>query len=273
MFMSVKKSGVLSKKELDFISENLDFSDEVLAEQLGRNVETISKHRKKILADRHIMGDMDMSAWDLKSRPFWENLQHQFLPREIKVFEYEWNRIIQQFNEDLLATEELQVYALITTGILLSRNLEERKQAAEQLERLNNLLQLKYRIPEGERDMMWQQETYDLENQVAAIRASSKSNTDERVKLEGQRSSYLKDLKATRDQRLQKSTEGTVSWTALLRQLEDEEVRKTEGRYAGLIDLAAQKEVDRLSDYHTYDDLGIDRPILNAETVLKDEGE
>ena len=81
----------------------------------------------------------------------------------------------------------------------------------------------------------------------------------------------LKQLKATRDQRL-KNIEGMKSsfsaWIKTI--LDDSYLRDELGTHMEKMRVATENEIKRLSEYFTYQDGGVDQPIYNADTAMCD---
>jgi hypothetical protein len=146
--------------------------------------------------------------------------------------------------------------------------MKERKRHIEETERLQELVNKEYDKPDDQRDIA---KLSNLETQLGFARNSLANYTNEYTKLLGEQQKIGKDLKATREQRIKRIEEGKSSWTALIRMLEDEEVREREGREAELIKLATDKAKETLYDYHQYADKKLDKPFLTPESVLQDE--
>lgn len=264
------KAGRVTKDEIEYISKNLDKSDKELAEILKKSPAIIKGHRSKLLAKGN-MGADEYPAFNIRSRPWFKGLSKKFTPLEQETFIWEWDKIISQFRGDVSHTEELQITSLVETIILLDRNLEERKDSVQQMERLGKLLENLYDIPEDSRGPTWQSDVSNTEGNIAAIRACGKANTDERVKLEKNKVDYLEGLNSTRAARNVLDTR--QSWSALLKQVEDEEFREREGKQAELIHMASLKELDRLQKPIMYNEddpvHSVDYPVLTPELVTK----
>ena len=78
-------------------------------------------------------------------------------------------------------------------------------------------------------------------------------------------------MKGTREQRKRNTEDAKTNFSAWLKQLDDREVREREGVNMEIHRIAADKAVERLSEYHKYEDGSIDQPFLNADTVKDDE--
>jgi 5-hydroxyisourate hydrolase-like protein (transthyretin family) len=81
----------------------------------------------------------------------------------------------------------------------------------------------------------------------------------------------LKDLKGTREQRKRNSEDAKTNFSAWLKQLDDPEVRKREGIDIEINRIAADKSIEEMSEYHTYEDGSVDQPFLNANTIKEEE--
>jgi hypothetical protein len=269
------KRGKFSEEELNFIKQNVaKKSIDQIAMYLDRNPKTVRKYVDNLdIAHK----DMTPEEFDnvvlrnkLHSREYWAEVLLQFTDREIKYFENLWVKLIKQFREDILPTEELQIKQLITTDILMNRCMVERKRSLEEIERVDSFLTEEYIKPLGERNI---ERIMNLEQQLSLVRGSQSTYTTEYTKLSKEYKDIAKDLKATRDQRLKRIEDGKSSWIGLIRMLEDEDVREREGLDMEVMSISADKVLDELSEYHTYNDGKVDRPIMTPEVVLEKEKE
>ena len=247
------KRGKFSEEELNFIKQNVRTkSVDQIAHYLDRNPKTVRKHIENLdIAHK----DMTPEEFDnlslrnkLHSREYWTEVKRQFTEREISYFEKIWVKLIKQFREDILPTEELQIKQLITTDILMNRSMVERKRSLEEIERIDVVLLEEYAKPLGERNT---ERIMNLEQQLSLVRGSQSTHTNEYTKLSKEYKDLAKDLKATRDQRLQRIEDGKTSWIGLIRMLEDEDVREREGIDMEVMALSADKAMDELSEYHS----------------------
>ena len=206
----------------------------------------------------------------LRNRAYWKEVEKQLTDNELAYFESIWVDLVQQFREDVLPTEELQIKQLITTEILINRSMVERKRCMQDIERLDDFLQEEYARPVGERNA---DRIMNLETQLSMARSSQTSYTNEYTKLSNESKALSKDLKATRDQRLKRVEDGKTSWIGLIRMLEDEAIRDREGRDLELMRIASENSIDKLTEYHTYEDKMVDMPILTPDIVLKKDKE
>jgi len=144
------KKGRISKEEENFIRENIDLDCNQLAIELDRDPDSILGFIKKKVAK----GDLPAPSWlggrqdeekayyDLTRRPYWSELKLQFTEGELKLFQYHWARIISQFKDDVIPTEELQVVDLIKLELLMNRGLKYNKDNIEQISALEALISI-----------------------------------------------------------------------------------------------------------------------------------
>jgi hypothetical protein len=107
-----------------------------------------------------------------------------------------------------------------------------------------------------------------MERQTASLRASTESLNKDYRELQTKKNSMLKEMKATREQRvkrLEDSKQNFTSWMAYL--ITNPDVASSYGSEMEKMRLAMEKEKARLSEYHTYNDKTVDQPFLTPDTV------
>lgn len=267
-----KKRGQLSLTEEKYIKDNINTSSiEEIAEFLNRNPPPIQKFVEKnnLLQSKEDRADTEILKVKLRSKSFWGEVCKQFDEEsgELSYFENTWVNLIKQFREDVLPAEELQIKQFITIDILINRSMKERKRHISETEKLQKQVDFEYSIPESNRDTA---KLANLETQLSFARNSIASYTNEYTKLLSEQQKISKDLKATREQRIKRIEDGKSSWTGLIRMLEDEDIREKEGRQLEILKMATDQFKNALYDLHEYQDHELDRPILNADSVLRD---
>ena len=268
------KKGRISKDEEKFIKDNLELGFEVLATELDRNPESILGFIKKKIAK----GDFETPFWlsettsneeqaqfDLQFRPYWTELKQQFTEDELKLFQYHWARIISQFRDDVIPTEELQVVDLIKLELLMNRSLKHNKENIEQITAFDALIAAERARDPDQQD---RDTIYNLERQVASLKASQESLNKDYRELQSKKTSMLKEMKATTEQRvkrLEDSKQNFTSWLAHL--VSNPDIAREYGVEIEKMRLAMNKEQERLSQFHKYQDETVDQPFLTPDTV------
>ena len=110
--------------------------------------------------------------------------------------------------------------------------------------------------------------TFNLERQIAVLRAAQESLNRDYKDLGMKKGAMLKDMKATREQRIKRledSKQTFIGWVTDL--MVSPEKRHELGIEMEKMRLAMHKEKDRLSAYHQYQDGLVDQPFLTPETT------
>tara|TARA_B100002019_G_scaffold284091_1_gene291295 strand:- start:778 stop:1587 length:810 start_codon:yes stop_codon:yes gene_type:complete len=266
------KKGRISKQEEIFIKENLELGYKAIATELDRDPDSLLDFIKRKVAK----GKFESPSWlntdsseqkeyDLTFRPYWGELKQQFTEEELELFKYHWSRIISQFKDDVIPTEELQVVDLIKLELLMNRALKGNKDNLEQINALDALITAeRQRDP----DQIDTESLFNMERQVASLKASQESLNKDYRELQTKKNTMLKDMKATREQRVKRFEDSKTSfpgWLAYL--VSNPEVAQGYGLEMEKMRLAMQKEADRLSKFHKYTDGMVDQPFLTPDTV------
>ncbi len=251
----------LSKSEKDYILKYYkDKSPAELAKYTGRTVEFIEQWIKNNTQPITLATDQ----FTLRTSPKWKILQGQFDADELREYERLYLKYLEQFGEDLVATEETQIDHLVQTELFRYRLMTRRRLFIDRQKNLEKLIQERMRAEEF--DAIPQ-----LENQLHSAQNMERDATKDVGDLEKKHQSLLEDLKATRKQR-QTETKG-ASFLGLIKQLQKEEMVEREAKQKALFERASTAEFVRLASEHKYADGQIDRPILNADTVGFDNKE
>lgn len=266
------KTGRISKPEESYICDNINLGYRKIAQVLDRNPDSVLDFIKRKIAKGEIKKpdwandqSEDQAKYDLTFRPYWTELKQQFTDEELKLFQYHWARIISQFQDDVIPTEELQVVDLIKLELLMNRALKGNKENIEQISALESLILIeRQRDPDQvDRDML-----FNMERQVASLKASQESLNKDYRELQTKKSTMLKEMKATREQRVKRfedSKSSFVGWMSYL--ISNPEITHSYGVEMEKMRMAMIKERDRLSQYHKYTDDTIDQPFLTPDTI------
>ena len=258
------KKGRLSKEEMRFISISIDsMTVDDIAKKLDRDIESIDNFIKRKL--KKGLSIEEEVAYELEDRPYWTELQSQFTYDELELFKYHWTRIIAQFKDDVFPTEELQVVDVIKLEILMNRCLKSNKDNLNEMNTIEKLIRDERALDKDQRD---QDYLMNMERQMAALRASQESLNRDYRELQSKKAAILREMKGTREQRIKRledSKQSFTSWVAML--MQDPETLKRYGIEMEKMRLAMQKESERLSAFHKYEDGQVDQPFLTPDTV------
>ena len=263
------KKGRFSKTEQEFIRENhKEMSIHEIATHLDSDPDSIESYVKQKIGNTTLDEREIEALHDLQSRPFWKDLQKQFSEDELQSLLYHWGRIITQFRDDVLPTEELQIIDAIKLEILMNRALIGQQTNMKDIGRYEEQVTEEKGKPLEIQDKDY---IFNLERQVAVCRAAQESLTREYKDLQTKKASMLKDLKATREQRIKRLEDSKQTFIGWVRNLmSNPEVRRELGVEMEKMRLATNVEADRLTEYHKYEDGMIDQPFLTPDSVKED---
>ncbi len=260
------KKGRFSKTEQKFIKENYkNLSAQQIGTQLDRDPASIDSYIEDKLGKTNKHAKELQASYELKSRPFWKDLQKQFSAEELETILYHWGRIIGQFRDDVLPTEELQILDAIKLEVLMNRALITQQSNMENIRIYQEEVTLEKRksLEIQDKEMI-----YSIERQIAVCRAAQDTLTRDYKDLQTKKASMLKDLKATREQRIKRledSRETFIGWVQNL--MTNPEIRQELGIEMEKMRMAMNKEAERLSEYHTYEDKNVDQPFLTPDSI------
>lgn len=268
--MSDKDSKKFTVDEVDYIIKN---KDKLSCKEMGAHL----KRRPSIIQD-YIVQNLGVARMEqlkidikaqLKTRPFYGDLQKQFDKDELKTFEEQYTKMYAQFKDDVFHTEEMQILDIIKISIMCDRILIGQGAIRRQMEQIQYAILTEKEQPKG----LWNFEYLSsLERQLATMLGSMKNMSDEYQSLMKQKSDLLKAIKGTRDQRVKHIEDSKQTFTALMTRLtENSEFRKQVGLEMEKYRLAAKAEYDRLGTAIRYEDGVVDRPLLNSDTVMRND--
>ena len=261
------RKGRISKKETAYIEANMgQLSPEDIAKNLDRDpasIEDFIKRKFKIG-----LSSEEEAAFQLESRPYWSELKQQFSDPELELFKYHWTRVISQFKDDVIPTEEIQVVDLIKLELLMNRCLKVNKSNMDQINTFEELVRDERALDPDQQDM---DTIINLERQVASLRAAQESLNRDYRDLQTKKNSMLKEMKATREQRVKRYEDSKHSFTGwLIHLISNPDLAQAYGVEMEKMKLAMEKEGDRLGQFHQYEDGQIDQPFLTPDNVKED---
>ena len=255
---------------MEFIESNhkkMSVTD--IARTLERSIPSIKNYIEKKIGDGKTLETKQLRAeYDITSRPYWKEIERQFNKDEIPLFIFHWEKTISQFKDDVLPTEELQIVEMIKMEILMNRMLKKQKQTSDDIADIEDKIRKEQLKPTASRDMpMLGLLGQQLSMFYQAHQAASKEFQD----MSSRKLKILENLKATRNQRYAKIENSRQTFLGFLTSiLSDKEKRKEWGILIEKRRQAAEQEMKRLGEYHTYIDGTVDQPLLTPESVKND---
>ena len=273
MTQKTRKKGKFSLKDEEFIFNNVaDLSIQEMADALNRTEETV-----KNFVDKHNLAAKNTSEDEkhrlrllekLKNSPYYTWIVKQLDEDEVKYFTESWISFMQQLNEDVLWTEELDIKEMIKLDIMLSRCSKNRKNVEELYYKTELDLDKELSLDKDSRD---QDMIARLEVRLNGCQKALDDYTKETATLLQEVDKISKRLKTNRNERVKKIETANSSWAGYLRALEDDKFRLNEGREMELMRLAKDKAKQELSQYHTYIDGEVEQPFLTPDTVMEED--
>lgn len=276
------KTGRFSKDELEFIRKNIkEIGLAATAKALNRDPETVQKYAlREGISFGTVSEEKALQVHiqeELEHSPEIALLKDEFSDRELDYFKFRYAKLMAQFKNDVFASEETQIHQLIKFEILMNRNLRSTKKAVAQMRQLEaRIMELHSTKQDGEElDLASKNLLNTLENQLLSLRNSQGSKSVEFVRLQEKHAAIMKDLKATREQRMTRIENSKSSIITLLKEFREREFQELAGKQMVIMEAALRKETERLGSLHKYEDGNIDRPILSVDTldISKEESE
>ena len=208
-------------------------------------------------------------ANELKAKPYFRELKHQFTDDELEMFEFHFKKMWSQFKDDVFHTEEMQIIDTIKLEILMNRILKSQQDNQVEISEYERFVQQEKAVDKDQRDM---DHIMQLERQIAVLRASQETLSKDYKDLQARKATMLKDLKGTREQRIKAIEDSKQTFASLVKQIAtDSDFRTRIGLDMEKMRLAAEKEKERLSEYHEYEDGTVDQPFLTPETLIRNK--
>lgn len=270
-----KKRGALSEAEKLAIRGMVkECTISEIADALNRTAEPILKYiSEQKLSCKDMEGveaERIVLKYKLHARPYFTDVKAQLTDEELKTFEYNWIRFIEQFNNNVTHTEELQIKEAIIVQILINRTLVEKKNQIETITRLQNDISRETSMSPELRD---EARLLILETSLISAKAALAAYIGEYTKLFDKLNAIMRELKSTRDQRFKQVDDNRGTWAAVIKQLDEEEFRKSMSENMEIMKVAKERAKKNLQENHVYLDGKIDVPLLTPEYIesLEDE--
>lgn len=264
------KKGRFSNEEMEFIEANAEvLSVDQIAARLDRDPDSVKDWIGKKIGFSAKQKKEAEVANELKSKPYYRELKHQFTDEELDMFEFHFKKMWSQFKDDVFHTEEMQIIDTIKLEILMNRILRSQQENQTEISTYERLVQGEKAVDKDQRDMDY---IMQLERQIAVLRASQETLSKDYKDLQARKATMLKDLKGTREQRIKAIEDSKQTFASLVKQIAtDGDFRRKIGIDMEKMRLAMEKEKERLSEYHQYEDGTVDQPFLTPETLIKDK--
>lgn len=244
-----------------------------IAAELGRTEAIVAKWISANMPRASLAGarPKDEIKSELKRGLKWQYLREELTENEVVYFEERYSEYVQQFREDILPTEEDQIFSMIKLDIAIHRNRKDVARMRSVIEQLE--ADWKDLPRERERDDVQRARAREIEQLLGNYRNAERGLEDAWLKQSKEIRSLQEELKATRQQRVSRVESARESFVEVLKNLADPEFRRRTGIDAEFARAATDKEEKRLTGWHRFADGKLDQPILTAETALEESGD
>lgn len=266
------RKGRLDLSEQQYIKDNIkSMHYETIASILDRDPKSVKLWIQQNLGFT-ASDKKEVEAYnELKDKAYWRELESQFNEDELEMFVFHWKKMWSQFKDDVFHTEEIQIVDTIKLEILMNRCLKAQNDNIRQVSELEQIKiedSKKINSLEGRDKEEAYRDLANIDRQIAVLIASREALSRDFKDLQTKKSSMIKDLKGTREQRIKAIEDSKQTFSALIKKIIlDSEFRHDTGVEMEKMRLAMDKERERLSETHQYEDNISDQPFLTPETV------
>lgn len=264
-----KKVGNLNESERRYIIDNhKKISQEQIAEDLNRTPELIKRHlMQKGLYVEKTTDEIEQEnrlKMVLYNLAYWPTIIASYDDEEIKLYEDNWLSIVKQLNEDVTYTEHLFIQDWIILILARHRILSQTK------EEINLQREMKARVAELEtsedpEDIIMAK---GLRESLMMMQGANDQHVSALDKLQKEIKYISGKIKGDRETRRKIETSADTYW-GYIALLDDEKYKTDESYMAEIGRLAQEKAKEDLMSLTEYIDKTVDYPLLNWETVEK----
>lgn len=209
----------------------------------------------------------------LRSTIAWRHLTEEFDPKEVRYFEEKYLAYKEQFQEDLMASEDAQLFKAIKAELLMHRNLVQQRRVQGEIDRLEAERDEALRAVKGDPTRLSEDERARLlviDTFLRDAYEDKQGRANEYDKLDKAHGEVMRSLKATREQRFARVENSKRTFLDVVRMFCERDAADRADRQLDQVRRARDKELARLGAVHQFADGAFDRPILSADTVLAD---
>lgn len=200
---------------------------------------------------------------NLMNKAFFSQLKRQFSSNEMEFFKREWVDCINQFNSDLLPTEESELKDMIVFEIMKHQALQRNMDLKLKYEQLNRTLAKVEAMTVPDFNLLTQ-----IRTQMEICERQSSQNMSHFKDLTQKSMVARESLAASRQQRINVIQDARANFTEWLRAIQEHEIRTKIAREMELLKMAVNKEEGRLGSFTVFPDQKVDIALLNSETVF-----
>lgn len=258
------KTGRFTKEEKRFIVENLGtMMAESIAKALNRRTENVQREIDKQTA--MVKPPAEIVAEKKRSKA-WDLLQKEFTSEEIKFIGQEYQRLIEQFHQNITPSEEIQLLDYVKMSVLVTRSNTQKKDLLEHIDETEKTL--KEFAANNKSELKVNPEVMKIygtiQDTLASLEKAMSMKTDEFCKLQKQKDDILKSLKGTRDQRMKHSVD-SGKFLTILEQYREVQNQEMESKHVELIRRSKEDIKKKWQEPFKYVTGEVDQPLMTPD--------
>ncbi len=284
-----KPLGPLSIDEKKFIEIHClqdNWTDRRIAEELGRDILTVSKYRKKVGIHKGSKGSLKTEIKDIvktsinkqnlddaqkiqahkntfKRTNRYKALQKQLSETDLEVFVERWGSYSLQF-EDMSESEQDILEILISLKLRMEDNRKDYKNAQEYEAELKTKLAGRM---DKDLDLENEADRFIYEMMMSNNRAKQELNKDYR-ETTNKYENYAKMMNATREQRESQQRVGADTFLSLVRMMNDTQRRQEVGIYNERMKLATANKKNQMKKAYKFADGSIEPLLMDGSDYV-----
>lgn len=273
------KKGRFTLDEMDQIRSLREHGYTVneVAERLNRDPISVDAWIEKNIGKNPEQREEIELANELRSTPYYRELQRQFDSDDVELFEMHWKELWHQFKNDVFHTEVMQIMDLCKLEVLMNQKRRSVRVNDLRVDQVYEELQQERGTQASTPEQIQERrETIALLNrQIDSIKAGNSSLESDYKDYQKQKNDILKAIKGTRDQRIKEVESSKDTWQGMLKRiLTDPKYRDEFAKQWEKVRIASEKKKVDMAKPIEYEDGNVDSPILRPEdfdNVLDDE--
>lgn len=256
------KGGKLDLKEKTFIKLNSGtMTIEAMSKKLNRTPSIIETFLEELGA-----GGVQVSETldALRKGHEYALLKEEFNEKELKIFEKKYSEWVGQFQDDITSSEKNQIFNAIKYEILMSKTLQRNKKTEEEIASLEK--EIEYLKSDAEMDNDKREKRIkDIRDYKRDIWTNLSANIGVYERHSKMYMEMLKNLKASRDQRVTKTDTKKSTFMSLLASMREDSQRNRIGEEAELERLAAEAEGEKFKQTTEFLDGSLAEPFITGQ--------
>lgn len=204
----------------------------------------------------------------------WKQIKKQFSDEELDYYVDAYINIMQQFRDDVFASEEAVIRQAISIEILMNRNMETKRENRKRVIELHERQKQILSAVNGDFTQLSPENIALLtqfDTEINLQQSAEQSLSTEYTKLQEKYTHQMEALKATRQQRIKNVETNKQTFIDTVKRLQAQDEQEKDGRMMEIMRHSMLNEYKKLGQFHQYADGNFDQSILTPENVLGED--